>query len=119
MGCRGRTRWAPHAAYYRGVHGEAIGLWALLIQMLSTFLDADREFHTWRRHPGEAAGLGWSRGMGSSVTAGFRSLDSKIKGEGRMAPKCARLLGSGRPSASEEAIQPSRREGRLRAVVRA
>ena len=108
-----------YAAYYRGVHGEAIELWALLLQILSTFLDADREFHTWRGRPGEAMGRGWSRGMGSRATAGLRSLDSKIKGEGRMAPKCARLLGSGRPSASEEAIQPSRREGRLRAVVRA
>ena len=34
-----------YAAYYRAVHGEAIELWALPIQMLSTFLDADREFH--------------------------------------------------------------------------
>jgi hypothetical protein len=99
------------------VHGEAIELWALLIQMLSTFLDADREFHTWRRHPGEAAGLGWSRGMGSSVTAGLRSLDSKIKGEGRLASKCACLQRDGRPSATSPAIRPSQREGRLRAVV--
>jgi conjugative transfer signal peptidase TraF len=35
-----------------------------------------------------------------------------------MGPKCARLLSSGRPSASAKAIQPSRREGRLRAVAR-
>ena len=34
------------------MHGEAIELSALLIQMLSTFLDADRDFHAWRRHPG-------------------------------------------------------------------
>src|SRR2546427_12892134 len=59
MGCQGRTRWGPHAAYYyRGVHGEATELWALLIQMLSTFLDAYREFHTWRRHTGEAVAAG-------------------------------------------------------------
>jgi len=44
-----------YAAYYRAVHGEAIELWALLIQMQSTFLDADREFHAWRRQPGGAA----------------------------------------------------------------
>jgi len=46
---------AAYAAYYRGVHGEAIELWALLLQILSTFLDTDREFHAWRRHTGEAA----------------------------------------------------------------
>ena len=44
-----------YEAYYRTVHGEAIELWALLIEMLSTVLDADREFHAWRRHPGGAA----------------------------------------------------------------
>src|SRR5438128_1878 len=47
-----------YAAYYRGVHGEAIELWALLLQILSTFLDADREFHTWRRHPRRSGGAG-------------------------------------------------------------
>ena len=35
-----------------------------------------------------------------------------------MAAKCARLLSGGRPSAIADAIQPSRREGRLRAVAR-
>src|SRR5436853_3892322 len=35
-----------------------------------------------------------------------------------MAPKCARLLSGGRPSAIGDAIQPSRRKGRLRAVAR-
>jgi conjugative transfer signal peptidase TraF len=35
-----------------------------------------------------------------------------------MLAKCARLLSSGRPSTSADAIQPSHREGRLRAVVR-
>ena len=35
-----------------------------------------------------------------------------------MLPKCARLLSGGRPSASADAIRPSRREGRLRAVAR-
>jgi hypothetical protein len=67
--------------------------------------------------PGEAAGLGWSRGMGSSVTARLRSLDSKIKSEGRLASKCACLQRDGRPSATSPAIRPSQREGRLRAVV--
>ena len=35
-----------------------------------------------------------------------------------MGPKCARLLSSGQPSPSADAIQPTRREGRLRAVAR-
>ena len=44
--------------------------------------------------------------------------ERKIKREGRMARKCARLLSGGRPSAITDAIQPSRRKGRLRAVAR-
>src|SRR3989454_8392231 len=52
--------------------------------------------------------------------AGVRrtSEDRKINSEGRILPKCARLLSGGRPSASEDAIRRSRREGRLRAVAR-
>ena len=49
---------------------------------------------------------------------GAEVVDGKIKGEGRMAPKCARPLSGARPSGSAGAIQPSRREGRLRAVTR-
>ena len=40
------------------------------------------------------------------------------KGEGRIAPKCARLLSGARPSVRAEAIQPLRRQGRMRAVAR-
>jgi hypothetical protein len=40
------------------------------------------------------------------------------KGEGRKAPKCACLLSDARPSASVDAIQPPRREGRIGAVAR-
>ena len=52
--------------------------------------------------------------------AGVRrtSEDRKINSEGRILPKCARLLSGGRPSASEDLIRLSRREGRLRAVAR-
>jgi len=35
-----------------------------------------------------------------------------------MAPKCARLLSGARPSVRAEAIQPLRRQGRMRAVAR-
>jgi hypothetical protein len=39
--------------YYRHLHGEAIDPWPLVIQMLETFVEADREFHLWRRHSSE------------------------------------------------------------------
>ena len=39
-----------YAQYYRSVHGETIEVWSLVIQMVSTFVDDDREFQAWRRH---------------------------------------------------------------------
>ena len=39
-----------YAEYYRAVHGEAIEVWPLVVQMLRTFVDDDREFQAWRRH---------------------------------------------------------------------
>ena len=47
---------AAYAGYYREVHGEAIDLWPLLVQMLRAFVDADREFHAWRRQASEVRG---------------------------------------------------------------
>ena len=47
---------AAYAGYDREVHGEAIDLWPLLVQMLRAFVAADREFHTWRRQAGGSAG---------------------------------------------------------------
>jgi hypothetical protein len=59
------------------------------------------------------------RRAGERVAAWRRFSDGegerKIKAEGRMAPKCPRPLSGARPSMSADAIQPSRREGRLRA----
>ena len=51
-----------YAGYYREVHGEAIDLWPLLVQMLRAFVDADREFHAWRRQSvgGVARPPAWS-----------------------------------------------------------
>ena len=40
--------------YYRHLHGEPIEPWPLVIQMLETFVEADREFHAWRRSSKEA-----------------------------------------------------------------
>ena len=45
-----------YAEYYRAVHGEAIEVWPLVVQILRTFVDDDREFQAWRRHASGAAG---------------------------------------------------------------
>jgi len=44
-----------YADYYRAVHGESIEVWPLVVQMLRTFIDDDREFQAWRRHASGAA----------------------------------------------------------------
>ena len=44
-----------YAEYYRAVHGETIEVWPLVVQMVSTFVDDDREFQAWRRHTTGAA----------------------------------------------------------------
>ena len=44
-----------YAEYYRAVHGETIEVWPLMVQMVSTFVDDDREFQAWRRHASGAA----------------------------------------------------------------
>ena len=44
-----------YAEYYRSVHGETIEVWSLVVQMVSTFVDDDREFQAWRRHASGAA----------------------------------------------------------------
>jgi hypothetical protein len=40
---------AAYAQYYREALSEPIAVWALVVQMLRTFVDSDREFHAWRR----------------------------------------------------------------------
>ena len=44
-----------YAEYYRSVHGETIEVWSLVVQMLQTFVDEDREFQAWRRRASGAA----------------------------------------------------------------
>jgi hypothetical protein len=36
------------------VHGDAIDTWALVIQIVETFVEADRDFQMWRRRSTEA-----------------------------------------------------------------
>jgi hypothetical protein len=38
-----------YARYYEHVHGEAVDSNALIPEILSAFLDADREFQSWSR----------------------------------------------------------------------
>ncbi len=38
-----------YARYYEHVHGEAVDMRALIPEILSAFLDADREFELWSR----------------------------------------------------------------------
>jgi hypothetical protein len=47
-----------YADYYCEVLHESIAAWPLVIQILRTFIDSDREFHAWqrRRRNGGAAG---------------------------------------------------------------
>jgi hypothetical protein len=47
-----------YADYYREVLDEPIAVWPLVIQILQTFIDSDREFHAWwrRRRKGSASG---------------------------------------------------------------
>ena len=44
-----------YAEYYRSVHGETIEVWPLVVHVLQTFVDDDREFQAWRRHASDAA----------------------------------------------------------------
>ncbi len=50
-----KRRWPRRPGTYREVHGEAIDLWPLLVQLLRAFVGADREFHAWRRQAGGSA----------------------------------------------------------------
>ena len=57
---------AAYAKYYRAVHSELIDMWPPLVQILRTFLEADRAFPAWRRHAGETAG-GAAAGPGNGT----------------------------------------------------
>ncbi len=44
-----------YTRYYREEHGEPIGLWPLVVQMVRAFVDDDRAFQTWRRRSNGAS----------------------------------------------------------------
>ena len=43
-----------YARYYEHVHGDAVDSKALIPEILSAFLQADREFQTWARSSGSS-----------------------------------------------------------------
>ena len=61
-----------YARYYEHVHGDAVDSKALIPEILSAFLQADREFQTWAR----SSGSGHHRRPGPSSTNG----DAKSQG---------------------------------------
>jgi len=61
-----------YARYYEHVHGDAVDSKALVPEILSAFLQADREFQTWAR----SSGSSHHRRSGPSSTIG----DAKPQG---------------------------------------
>jgi hypothetical protein len=51
-----------YAAYYRETTGQTIELWPLVMQIVEQFLDADRDFQTWRRRTQNGPGGGPAKG---------------------------------------------------------
>lgn len=45
-----------YAAYYQQIHGEAIGIRKLIVEIVRNFVESDREFQAWlKRHAGGGA----------------------------------------------------------------
>ena len=42
-----KTELDGYAAYYQQVHGEAIGIRKLMVEIMRNFVDSDREFQAW------------------------------------------------------------------------
>ena len=61
-----------YARYYEHVHGDAVDSKALIPEILSAFLQADREFQAWAR----SSGSNHHRRLGPSSTNG----DAKSQG---------------------------------------
>ncbi len=53
-----------YTRYYREEHGEPIGLWPLVVQMVRVFVDDDRAFQTWRRRSNGTSTAGGSERVG-------------------------------------------------------
>ena len=42
-----KTELDGYAAYYQQIHGEAIGVRRLIVEIVRNFVDSDREFQSW------------------------------------------------------------------------
>jgi hypothetical protein len=50
-----------YAAYYQHVHGEAIGIRRIMVEIVRNFLESDREFQSWlKRHSSSLADMNGS-----------------------------------------------------------
>lgn len=49
-----------YAAYYQQVHGEAIGVRRLIVEIARNFVDSDREFQAWTKR--NSSGIGNTNG---------------------------------------------------------
>jgi hypothetical protein len=64
---------AAYRDYYRRLHGEAIEPWPLVVQMLETFVEADRDF---RHGDGDRAKYRSEGAAGARTGAGKESRNS-------------------------------------------
>jgi hypothetical protein len=52
------TALTAYATFYRERTGRTIDVWALVLRMVEQFIEADRDFETWRRRTGSGPGGG-------------------------------------------------------------
>ncbi len=50
-----------YAAYYQHIHGDAIGIRRIIVEIVSNFVESDREFQSWlKRHSSRVADMNGS-----------------------------------------------------------
>jgi hypothetical protein len=45
-----------YAAYYNHIHGEAIGIRRIIVEIVRNFVESDREFQAWLKHHSNGVG---------------------------------------------------------------
>ena len=51
-----KTELDSYAAYYQHIHGEAIGVRRLIVEIARNFVDSDREFQAWLKRRSNGIG---------------------------------------------------------------
>lgn len=46
-----------YAIYYEHIHGDAIGIRQLIVEITRNFMESDREFHAWQRRRSNGASI--------------------------------------------------------------